>query len=289
MSQRTKAESLLVLTTFIWGSSFVIVKGALADAAPFPYLSVRFILAGLVMFGIMARGRLPRATLLPSLVLGVLLFTGYAFQTWGLTLTTPSKSGFITGFSVILVPLIALFCGHPMRVANAGGAGLGVLGLYFLVMPSGMASVNRGDLLTLFGATAFAIHIMLVGHYTRRHSFLHLAPGQIMVVAILATVAIPFAPTHTLHWTGRLIFAIVVTAVLATALAFGIQFWAQQYIPPAHTALIFALEPVFAALTSRIVIHEHLGGKVLLGSALILTGMVISEIWGGTGPAPVEG
>jgi drug/metabolite transporter (DMT)-like permease len=218
-----------------------------------------------------------------------LLFTGFAFQTWGLTLTTPSKSGFITGFSVILVPLIALFYGHPMRAANAAGAGLGLLGLYFLVLPSGMVSVNRGDVLTLFGAAAFAVHIVLVGTYTRRHSFLHLAPGQIMVVAILSTVAIPFAPSTTLHWTVRLIFAIVVTAIFATAFAFGSQVWAQQYTPPAHTALIFALEPVFAALTSRLVIHEHLGGKVLLGSAFVLAGMVISEVWGGTGPAPVEG
>ena len=121
MSQRAKAEILLVITTFIWGSSFVIVKGALADASPFPYLAVRFILAGLPMFGVMARGRLPRESLMPSLVLGILLFTGYAFQTWGLTLTTPSKSAFITGFSVILVPLIALFHGHPLRAANAGG------------------------------------------------------------------------------------------------------------------------------------------------------------------------
>jgi len=187
------------------------------------------------------------------------------------------------------VPLIALFYGHSMRAANIAGAGLGLLGLYLLVMPSGMASVNRGDVLTLFGAAAFAVHIVLVGTYTRRHSFLHLAPGQIMVVAILATMAIPFAPPTTLHWTLRLIFAIVVTAIFATAFAFGSQVWAQQYTPPAHTALIFALEPVFAALTSRLVIHEHLGGKVLLGSAFILAGMVISEVWGGTGPAPVEG
>ena len=289
MSKRTKAEILLAVTTFIWGSSFVIVKGALADASPFPYLSVRFILAGLLMFGLMARGRLPRETLLPSLLLGILLFTGYAFQTWGLVFTTPSKSGFITGFSVILVPLIALFLGHPLRASNAAGAGLGLLGLYFLVLPSGMGAVNRGDVLTLFGAMAFAVHIVLVGTYTRRYSFLHLAPGQILVVAVLATLAVPVAPTSTLHWTGRLVFAIVVTAIFATAFAFGTQVWAQQYTPPAHTALIFALEPVFAALTSRVVTREHMGGKVLLGSALILAGMVISEVLGGTGPAPVEG
>jgi len=231
----------------------------------------------------------PRETLAPSAVLGVFLFTGYAFQTWGLVFTTPSKSGFITGFGVILVPLIALFYGHTIRAANAAGAILGLLGIYFLVMPSGLGAVNRGDVLTLLGAMAYAVHIVLVGKYTERHSFLHLAPGQIMVVAILATLAVPVAPAATLHWTARLVFAILVTAIFATGFAFGTQAWAQQYTPPTHTALIFALEPVFAALTSRVVIHEHLGGKVLLGSALILAGMVISEVWGGTPPAPVEG
>ncbi len=289
MNQRTKAELLLVVTTFIWGSTFVVVKSALADASPFPFIAVRFILAGLLMLGVMARGRLPGKALLPSLLLGTLLFTGFAFQTWGLIFTTPSKSAFITGFSVILVPLISLFYGYPMRAANVSGAGLGLLGLYFLVLPSGAGAVNRGDLLTLFGAMTFAVHIVLVGNYTRRYSFLHLAPGQILVVGIIATMAVPFGPSWTLHWTSRLVFAITVTAIFATAFAFGTQVWAQQYTPPAHTALIFALEPVFAALTSRVVTKEHLGGKVLLGSALILAGMVVSEMWGGAPPAPVEG
>jgi drug/metabolite transporter (DMT)-like permease len=176
-----------------------------------------------------------------------------------------------------------------MRAANAGGAGMGLLGLYFLILPSGIGAVNRGDLLTLLGAMAFAGHIVLVGTYTRRFSFLHLAPGQILVVGIIATLAVPFAPSWSLHWTGRLVFAIAVTAIFATAFAFSIQVWAQRHTPPAHTALIFALEPVFAALTSRVVTKEHLGGKVLLGSALILVGMVISEVWGGAAPAPVEG
>jgi drug/metabolite transporter (DMT)-like permease len=291
LSQRTKAELLLVATTLIWGSTFVIVKGALADASPFPFLAVRFILAGLLMIFFMARGRLPRATLLPVVLLGILLFSGYAFQTWGLVTTTPSKSAFITGFSVILVPLISLFHGYRMRAANVAGAGLGLLGIYLLVLPSGLASVNRGDVLTLFGAVAFALHIVAVGIYTRRHSFLHLAPGQILLVGILAAIAVPCSPSGTvhLHWTARLLFAILVTAIFATAFAFSSQVWAQQYTPPAHTALIFSLEPVFAALASRIVTKEHLGGRVLLGSVLILAGMVVSEVWGGTLPAPVEG
>jgi drug/metabolite transporter (DMT)-like permease len=289
LSQRSKAEILLVVTTFIWGSTFVIVKGALRDASPFPFLAIRFILAGLLMWLVMGRGPLDRQALVPSLVLGILLFAGYAFQTWGLTSTTPSKSAFITGVSVILVPLISLFHGYRLRAANLGGAGLGLLGLYFLVLPSGLGAVNRGDLLTLFGAISFAGHIVRVGAYTRRFSFQHLAPGQILVVGIVATLAVPIAPAWGVHLSCRLIFALAVTAIFATGFAFGVQVWAQRYTPPAHTALIFALEPVFAALTSRLVTGEHLGGKVLVGSALILAGMVISEMWGGAAPAPVEG
>ena len=163
------------------------------------------------------------------------------------------------------------------------------LGIYFLVMPSGMHAVNRGDLLTLIAATSFAVHIVLVGSYTRRFSYRHLVPVQILTVGLLAASAWPLGFGGRLNWTLALIAAILVTALLPTAFAFSVQNWAQQFTPPAHTALIFALEPVFAALSSRIVMGERFGGKIFLGSALILSGMIISELWGGSSPSPVEG
>ena len=289
LSKRTKAELLLVVATFFWGATFVIVKGALADTSPLLFIALRFLLAGLLMWLLMARGRIGRQAFLSSLLLGTVLFAGFAFQTWGLLYTTPSRSAFVTGFSVILVPLISHFSGYRLGRGNAAAAALGLAGLYFLVLPSGIGTVNRGDLLTLLGAVSFAIHIVLLGTWSRRISFMQFAPGQIMVVGMIAILAVPFAPAPALHWTGRLVFAIAVTAVFATAFAFSAQVWAQQYTPPAHAALIFALEPVFALLTSLIVTGEHLGGKEVLGFALILAGMVVSERWGGTMPAPVEG
>ena len=289
MSTRTKAEAFLVVVTAIWGCTFVVVKGALADASPLPFLAVRFMLAGLLLLAILGRGQVDRRTILPGSILGLFLFAGYLFQTWGLIYTTPSKSAFLTGFSVILVPVIMMLSGFRMGSANLVGGVLGLLGIYLLVAPSGMAAVNRGDLLTLAGALSFAVHIVLVGHYTKKFSFLHLVPVQVLVVGLLSLGALPFVPNQTLHLTGRLVGAILVTAVLATGVAFSVQNWAQQYTPAAHTALIFALEPVFAALSSRLVIGEHFGGRVLLGSGLILAGMVISEIWRGRLPSPVEG
>jgi drug/metabolite transporter (DMT)-like permease len=289
LSKRTKAELLLVVAAFFWGATFVIVKGALSDASPLLFVALRFLLAGLLMWWVMARGRIERQAVLPILLLGMLLFAGFAFQTWGLLYTTPSKSAFVTGFSVILVPLISIFSGYRLNRGNTAAAALGLAGLYFLVLPSGIGAVNRGDLLTLFAAISFAFHIVLLGTWSRRISFMQLAPGQIMVVGAIAILAAPFAPARALHWTSHLVLAVVVTAVFATAFAFSAQVWAQQYTPPAHTALIFALEPVFALLTSLIVTGEHLGGKEVLGFALILAGMIVSERWGGTMPAPVEG
>jgi drug/metabolite transporter (DMT)-like permease len=277
------------LVTAIWGSTFVIVKGALADASPLPFLAVRFTLAGLLLFVVLGRGRIDFAAVRPAVILGVFLFGGYFFQTYGLKYTSPTKSAFITGYSVILVPLILLLVGYGAGAASILGALLGLSGLYFLVLPSGLDAVNRGDILTLLGAVSFAIHIVLVGAYTRRFSFLHLVPVQILVVGLLAVGALAWDPGSMLHLTTRLVLAWIITAVFATGLAFTVQNWAQQYTPPAHTALIFTFEPVFAALTSWLVLHEGLGRKALLGSGLILGGMVISEISGRTRPSPVEG
>jgi len=277
-----------VVITLIWGSTFVVVKGALSDISPLPFLAVRFTVAGVLLLAVLGQGRVAREALVPGVLLGVFLFAGYLCQTFGLTLTTPSKSAFLTGFSVILVPVILFFRGSRLRPPSVVGALMGLAGIYFLILPSRLETVNRGDLLTLLGAVSFAVHIVLVGSYTRRLSFLHLVPAQILTVGLLAALATPFGPPLAMNWTRRLILAWVVTTVFATGVAFSVQNWAQQYTPAAHTALIFALEPVFAVLTSRLAMGERLGGKVLLGSSLILGGMLLSEIWGGRTPSPME-
>ncbi len=288
MSQRQKAEALLVSITFIWGSTFVIVKGALQNASPLPFLAVRFALAGALLILALRRGALEVKSILPGVVLGVFLFGGYIFQTWGLMYTTPSKAAFITGTSVIIVPLLMVLGGARLHTANYLGALLGLAGIYFLVVPAGFGSVNRGDVYVLFGACSFAIHIVLVGRFIKRFAFQHLVPIQVLAVGVFALLALPLDRTRMLHWTWGLVGAIAITSVLATGFAFSVQNWAQQYTPPAHTALIFALEPVFAALTSRVVLGERLGTKALVGAALVLLGMVISELRGGATPSPVE-
>ena len=289
MPQRLKAELLLVLTAMIWGATFVVVKDALVLATPSAFVAVRFTLAGILLFVLVSRGRPGLAVTGRGLLLGIFLYTGYLFQTTGLVYTTASKSAFITGFAVVIVPFVQAMHGFKIRKATVLGAALGLAGIYLLVMPRGLASVNRGDALTLIAACAFAVHIVLVGVYTRRFPFRQLVSLQILTVGVLAFLSWPLGMPFRITWTVGLVMAVLVTALLATALAFSIQNWAQQFTPPAHTALIFALEPVFAAMTSWLVLGERLGGRLFVGSAMILAGMIISEIWGGQQPSPVEG
>src|SRR3974377_524351 len=132
MTRRAKAEALLLLITLIWGSTFVVVKGALSDASPLAFIALRFSVAGILLYTLVARGRLERDALAPGLWLGVFLSAGYLCQTTGLLYTTASKSAFITGFSVILVPVILVFRGARLRPAAAVGVGLGLAGAPFL-------------------------------------------------------------------------------------------------------------------------------------------------------------
>lgn len=293
---RLKADLALLLVCAIWGSTFVVVKNALADASPLVFLSLRFFLATAILVGLFGRGFLSagRGAARAGIVIGALLFAGYVFQTVGLQFTTPSKSAFITTLSSVLVPLlaVALLRRRPSGWA-ALGLGLAGAGAYFLTIPAGEFALARGDSITFFCTVAFAGHIVAIAHYAPRYGFSALALGQVATALLLASAAIPLAgvtglEAPRLEWSGNLAGALVITAVLATVLAFSIQTWAQQFTPATHTAVIFTTEPVFAALTSYLVLGERLGARGTLGAALILAGVLVAELLGHT-PAGVPG
>jgi drug/metabolite transporter (DMT)-like permease len=215
---------------------------------------------------------------LPGVLVGLALFAGYAFQTFGLRYTTPAKAGFITGMSVVLVPLgQAIFLHRMPRRNSIIGVALAAAGLSLLTLQANL-SVNSGDLLVLACAVAFAAHILLVGRYAPDWPPLRLALVQIVTVAVLSSAA-ALLLEHPIGWPpGNVWFAAAFTGLLATALAFFVQSRAQQATSPTHTALIFAAEPVFAGLFSFLLIGEVLGPRQFLGSALIVAGMVTAEV-----------
>jgi drug/metabolite transporter (DMT)-like permease len=291
------ADAALLLVTLIWGSTFVMVKNAVASFPVFSFLALRFAFAALALLPFVvlrprnARANLPVGKATPLLLraaapvlLGVALFAGYAFQTAGLHLTTPAKAGFITGLSVVIVPLFSALILRQPPSRNAWlGVGLAVVGLAFLTLQPGL-QVDPGDLLVLACAFAFAAHILLTGYFAPRCDPLRLTLGSIITVAILSSAAalIFDRPLDPATLTPNVLFAAAFTGVLATSVAFGLQTSAQRFTTATHTALIFAAEPVFAGLFSFLLIGEVLGLKQVLGCLLILAGMVVAEMRRGT-------
>lgn len=288
-SNLLRAELALAFCTLLWGATFVVVKNCLAHSSVFVFLAVRFSLAGLCMalFRPAVLGALEREEIFAGIRLGFFMFGGYAFQTAGLRYTTASNSAFITGSSVVLVPLIlVLFWGKRATFWVYFGALAAAAGLYFLTVPAtGVGHLNRGDVLTFFAAASYAVHIILVGEYSREHSAAALSILQVLACAVMSWLTALGA--HAIRWqpmrfqsSPSLWMGIAVSAVLATAVAFSLQLWAQQYTTPSHAAILFTLEPVFAVATSYVVLGERLGLRALLGAALVLAGILAAELLG---------
>jgi len=290
MSRKIQADLMLAACAVGWGGTFVVVKDALADSSVFVFLALRFVLAAVVLAAMQARAwrKIDGGLLRAGGLLGFLMFAGFAFQTAGLTLTTPSKSAFITGILVVLVPLFLAAFGRK-RIGRWIWAGVAaaVAGLYLLTVPvTGFSDLNLGDILTLGCAALYATHIITISHYVPRYSSSLLVFVQVAATAVLSVAAVPLwsaagweAPR--VVWTPGLIAAVVSTAIVATVGTLLGQVWAQKYAPPSHVALILTLEPVSAAVISYFVEGERLGGRALAGAALILAGILLAELKGG--------
>jgi len=289
MTKRLRADLSLAFCSLLWGATFVVVKSSLDYSSVFVFLAARFTLATLLMAGFRPHvfRKLKREELLAGAALGFFMFGGYAFQTAGLQYTTPAKSGFVTGSSVVMVPLLlGIFWGRRLTLWVYGGVFAAVFGLYFLTVPAeGISHLNRGDLLTFVAAGLYAMHIILVGNYSRRHSVAALSVLQVAACAALAwlatgvTSAAGWQPAR-FGWQAKSLLGIAICAVLATAVAFSIQLWAQQFTSSSHAAILFTLEPVFASATSYILLRERLGNRALLGALFVLAGILIAEMLG---------
>jgi drug/metabolite transporter (DMT)-like permease len=291
MKKTVVADLNLLFVAFIWGATFVLVQNAISLLEPFSFNAVRFGIAAIFLMLWMVifhrrkiRQSLDKKLLISGFILGVWLFSAYALQTFGLLYTTSSKSGFITGLSVVLVPIFAFFL---LKHAPKRNAILGVIiaasGLYLLTLGDSL-SVNFGDILTFFCAIAFAIHITLTGRYTTLYPTLLLTLTQISTVSLLSGISALFfenwqnalSPQVMGHFDVWL--ALFITSIFATALAFIAQTNFQKYTTPTRVALIFAMEPVFAAITAFIWANERLGPKALIGAFLIFAGMILAEL-----------
>jgi drug/metabolite transporter (DMT)-like permease len=280
-------DSALVLVALIWGSTFVLVKQALADVSTLLFLTLRFTAASIAL-GLLLNPQLRRdlrqpAILRRSVPAGVLagtcLFAGYVFQTFGLKYTTPAKAGFLTGLYIPLVPLLsALIYKKAPQLSETLGVVCAFAGMALMSVQQEILAIGTGDLLVMVCAVAYAFHILVLGRFAAHSSVPVMTVVQIATAALLGACSFWWAEPAHIAWTPAVIGALVITSLLATALAFLIQTWAQQHSTPTRTALIFALEPVFAWATSYLLAGEVLNKRGIAGAALILTGILFVEL-----------
>ncbi len=286
-AKKFQASGLLILIAAIWGATFTVVKLAIEDIPPFTFNAIRFSIAflSLIIFYPRFKAKINMNGLVKSLLVGLFLFGGYSFQTVGLKHTGASKAAFITGLSVVLVAALNSYLKKQLPSKQLSlGILFAIIGLGLLTFNSssqgeaGLLGLNVGDILVLLGAICFAIYIILVDLYTKEIDTLFFTTGQIATVALASFLVGFTVEALPLNLTPDVLNALLITAIPATTLAYFGQNWAQKYAPPSNTAIILALEPVFALMVAWFMLHEPLSGQELLGAALMLAGMIIAEL-----------
>ncbi|MBC8647884.1 MAG: DMT family transporter [Thermoanaerobaculia bacterium] len=282
---------MLVGVTLVWGSSFIVVNRVLETAPPLAFLFARFMLATLLLAPfVWKRARTP-GLLRDGLVLGLLLAGGMSLQVIGQLETTASNAGFLTGLSVVLTPFAAFLRTRKLpSLENGLGIALASVGFVLLTLPAGGGAINRGDLMVFGCGVVFAFYIVEMAERSAAHDSALLTAAQLAVVAAVAgllSVLLRSALFDGFHaaaaearpvvWAGPFLWSILYLGSIGTVGTFFGQTWAQRHMSATHAAILFALEPVWAALLAAWLLGERLGPRGLAGGALVLAGIVVAE------------
>ena len=297
--KQVQAEVLLLFAALFWGLAFVPQKIAMAHIEPLAFNAWRFFLGGLLLIPIVywlssRRDVQPgedeghrvvhtwRACLPGGAVLGFWLFLGAALQQASLLYTTAGRAGFITGFYLLLVPVIGLSLGHKTNRWTWAGIALALLGLYWLADFSEEAQLI-GDLMVFASAFVFAVQVLSADHFVRRYDALRLACVQFLVCGVLSAVASLIVEQSNLQSALDAAWPIAYMMIFSTAIAFTFQLLAQRHAAPSHATVIMSLEAVFALVAGWLFLNELLSARELIGCGLMLAGMLVSHFGNHTG------
>lgn len=283
----TKILSILglLLTTMIWGGSFVIMKNSVDALEPTFLLATRFTLAAIALVLVFHKSlkHLNKDSLTCGIILGILLELSYLFQTYGIKYTTASKNAFITTLYVILVPFFHWGVnGKRPALNNIMAAVMAVIGLALLTL-EGDLGVNLGDFLTLVCGFCFALHMVYIDKFTEKHDPIFLTIIQIGVVGIINWFLVPvFDGVDAYNFRAlmdmNLIMGLLYLVIFSTMIAFLLQNVCQKYLSANTSSLLLSMESVFGAVFSVIFLKEVLAGKMLVGCVLMFSAVVVSEM-----------
>ncbi len=288
-TQALKTDLLMLIAAAIWGFAFVAQREGMETMGPFLFSGVRFLIGVVALSPVVwFLSKKPQQThkaevsakklIFAGTVAGLLLFGGISCQQVGLQYTTAGKAGFITGLYIFFVPLIGLFLGQRTGSGTWLGATIALFGLYLLSIQEDF-SIAEGDLLQLICAVFFAAHVLVIGYLAKRMDTLKLALVQYLVcgvISLLIAIAI-----EKISWNMIVATAIplLYAGIMSTGIAYTLQVVAQQHAHSSHAAIILSLEGAFAVLGGWLLLDEHLPARGLLGCALMLTGMFLSQLF----------
>lgn len=270
----------MLLTTLIWGASFVIVKVSVESIPPLTFIAARFVIAFAILVGASRRELKENwnTHLSPAILLGIFLFIGFAFQVWGLQRTSAANAGFITGLSVVLVGLLDVVVNKRFpTIYTLTGFISALAGLLILSLNLNL-TFAYGDLLVLICAVAFGLHVFFTDRYAKKMDTKVLTLEQIAFVAFVAIFGALFTERLNFAVSAYAVFGLVYSGVLGTAGAYFLQTWGQKYTNATYSAIVLSLEPVFAAIFATLLLAEPVTIRLVVGGALIVLGMALSSV-----------
>jgi drug/metabolite transporter (DMT)-like permease len=288
-TQALKTDLLMLIAAAIWGFAFVAQREGMETMGPFLFSGVRFLIGVVALSPVVwFLSKKPQQThkaevsakklIFAGTVAGLLLFGGISCQQVGLQYTTAGKAGFITGLYIFFVPLIGLFLGQKTGSGTWLGATIALFGLYLLSIKEDF-SIAEGDLLQLICAVFFAAHVLVIGYLAKRMDTLKLSLVQYLVcgfISLFIAIAIEMISWDMIVATA---IPLLYAGVMSTGIAYTLQVVAQQHAHSSHAAIILSLEGAFAVLGGWLLLDEHLPARGLLGCALMLTGMFLSQLF----------
>lgn len=283
-NKRAKANLILLLVAAIWGFAFVAQRVGAGYLGAFTFNGVRFALGGLSLLPLLYINRGHKTidaptgkTAIAGIVTGSVLFLAASLQQIGLAETTAGKAAFITGLYIVFVPVFGIFLKHSISFNMWIGAAIAIAGLYLLSV-TGDFTISNGDFLELVGAVFWALHILVIDHYSKSIDALKLSFVQFMTCSALSLATALIFETITVQGLSMALIPLLYGGICSVGIAYTLQVFGQKYAKPSHAAIVLSMETVFASIGGFLMLNETLGLRGYTGCALMLTGMILSQL-----------
>ena len=286
-SKELRSSMLLLITAAIWGFAFVAQRMGTMYVGAFTFTGLRFVLGSLSLVPLLIYSNKKsdkkeknnaetKINIKAGVAAGTVLFIAASLQQIGLIYTDAGKAGFITGLYIVIVPILGMFLKQRVHISTWAGVALAVLGLYFLSVTEGF-NISKGDLYVIIGAFFWAIHILIIDHYTKKVDSIKLSFLQFVTCSILSMTTAFIFEEISFQGLSIVLIPLLYGGIMSAGVAYTLQIIGQKHAKPSHAAIAMSMESVFASIGGYLILKEVLGVRGYIGSALMLAGMLLSQ------------